>query len=116
MTHAAIYAIMALWSLGCFFLPLVAGYILIRDKFSRWEGVFVICVAWPVGCALAVLPWIMAADTKSPDLAVLKKNEWQCTVRHTQTVTTYVQSGKIMVPITNVLRVCDQYSRKGNHP
>jgi hypothetical protein len=47
---------------------------------------------------------------QGPDLATLKKSEWYCSDSHSET--TYVMSGKVLVPITS--DVCDEYSRVGH--
>lgn len=41
----------------------------------------------------------------------LKKSEWQCIATEPRTVTTYIQSGKILVPITTTYDECTQYKR-----
>lgn len=49
-------------------------------------------------------------DSKSPTIS-LKKNEFECTESHKHTSTTFVMSGKVMIPITSIIDICDNYHR-----
>lgn len=100
-----------LWSAGCFSLPLWAGYTL-WDEYEKGMAAAMLLLGWPIGVLLAVLPWAFWGQQTSPTLATLKKNEWFCTQSHPVTTTTYVQSSRVMVPITSTNRVCDQYNRR----
>lgn len=42
----------------------------------------------------------------------LRKDSWACSMSHTETTTTYIQSGKTLVPMFSTSTVCDQWSRK----
>ena len=42
----------------------------------------------------------------------LIKSEWACTGSHNVPITTYVQSGKVMVPITSNHLECTQWSKQ----
>ena len=43
----------------------------------------------------------------------LRKDEWTCIQSHKESVTTYVKSGEVMVPIATWHDVCDIYGRNG---
>ena len=57
----------------------------------------------------AIYGWYQ--DSKSPTMA-LKKSEWACTQLQTIPITTYVQSGKVMIPITTYTKQCNQWNRQ----
>ena len=107
-----VYLLCVLWSLGCFGLPLWAGFSMVRDPWDRGMGIAILLLGWPIGCFIAVLPWAFIAQERSPDLATLKKNEWACSASHTQITTTYVMVGKVMTPMVQSHQVCDQYNRR----
>lgn len=111
-----IYTLSALWSIGCLALFL---FILKQVVFPgygegpNWLGiVMVLGLALPIIVLIGLLPWAYIEYDKSPDLATLKKAEWWCSVEHPETTTTYVQSGKVMVPVTTTTMVCDQYNKR----
>jgi hypothetical protein len=60
---------------------------------------------------LPALGYALWKDAHSPTFT-LKKNEWACTQSHERPITTYVQSGKVLIPITSYERVCDTYERR----
>ena len=107
-----IYALMALFTAGCVALPIWAAISLFLDEeIGMATGVGLI--GWPLACLLGAGPWMYLADARSPVLATLHRNEWVCSESHVVPTTTYVQSGKVMVPVTSYSRVCDQYNRLG---
>lgn len=63
---------------------------------------------------LVGLPMLAYKDwkaSKSPTFT-LRKSEWACTNVQTIPVTTYVQTGKVMLPVTTNTKVCHQWSRQ----
>ena len=60
-----------------------------------------------------ILPFLfygLYLESKSPTFT-LKKDEWTITHSHTEPVTTYIMSGKVMIPITTWKEIPDQYNR-----
>ena len=60
------------------------------------------------------LPMMLYAEwqqSKSPTFT-LHKNEWACTQMQRVPITTYVTSGKVMVPITTYSDECHQWSKQ----
>lgn len=51
------------------------------------------------------------SESRSPILT-LKKSEWECTGTRSESITTYVQSGKVMVPLTTYHDVCVEYQKR----
>lgn len=105
-----IFSILAgMWSLGCIACVFCMAWAFLSDSYDRniTAGALIILVGLPLGALLAILPWALAAQSRSPDLAVLKKGQWACTATHSETHMQLV--GKVMVPQTR--RVCDAYGR-----
>ena len=75
-----VYFFATLWSLGCVFLPLWALGVLWSER-DFGPAVVTVTIVWPICCLLSILPWDFVLDNQSPDLAVLKKDEWVCTAR-----------------------------------
>jgi hypothetical protein len=107
MIFLAILGVM--WSVGCFLLPLWAVWTMF-DEGDTGLAAAMLLIGFPICVLLGCLPWAFYAEEQDPKLH-LNKTHWSCTASHNQTTTTYVMSGKIMVPITSTQRVCDQYSR-----
>jgi len=88
---------------------------LVTDFFSAGEiafmGVLGIVTYLLVGPLIIWLAYSADAYDKSPNLVTLKKHEWVCSASHQETTTTFVMSGKVMVPVTSIDTICDQYSR-----
>jgi hypothetical protein len=99
-----------LWSVGCVLLPLWGTVTLFREG-DRGMAASLLLIGFPIGCLFATLPWAFISEQKSPDLATLKKNEWRCSTSHTVVSTTYVMSGKVMIPITSSHQECNQYDK-----
>ena len=79
------------------------------DHVMTWIGIICIVVA----CLLIVVaPICFFMDAKSPTFS-LKKDEWACVKTHRKPTTTYIQSGKVLVPVARHQDVCDVYSRIG---
>ena len=55
--------------------------------------------------------WSEYQQSKSPTFE-LYKNQWTCSQSHREDTTMYVQTGKVLVPITSHDKVCDQWTRK----
>ena len=104
------YILASMWLVGCVVAPLWAAIVTWQDD-DNLICFLVLSIGLPLGCLLGILPWALIAENRSPDLATLKKNEWVCSASHVESSTTYVMSGKIMVPITSNDTVCDQYNR-----
>jgi hypothetical protein len=67
-----------------------------------------------VALLLLSIPYAMYQMWKgdnSPTVS-LNKSEWACTQTQTIPVTTYILSGKVMVPITTYSRSCTQWNRQ----
>ena len=107
-----IIALMVLWTIGCTIGPFLSSWWLFNEE-SPFAAAFMLLITLPLGCVLASIPWILYGQEVSPNLAILKKNEWVCSASHTETTTTYIKSGSVMVPITNHIQVCDQYNKIG---
>lgn len=73
-----------------------------------------ICAALvgPLAALLAAAPFALIAHESGPKLATLLQSDWQCTAAHQETTTSYVQTGKVMVPVTSTSNVCDSYGRR----
>lgn len=101
----------AMWSLGCFFLPLKGVYHLWQDNETAL-CLALLLIGWPLCIVIGILPWMVYAENQSPDLATLKKNEWTCSQSHTVVTTTMIMAGKTMVPVVTSHQECDQYNKK----
>lgn len=55
--------------------------------------------------------WSVYKQSQSPTFE-LYKNQWTCSQSHREDTTMYVQSGKVLVPVTSHEKVCDQWTRK----
>ena len=85
------------------------------DNLVDWIGerlsvVFVGFVLFIVG-VLALAIYVEFTKAQSPTIA-LRKTEWECTGTRQESTTTYVQSGKVMVPITTYHDVCVEYTKR----
>lgn len=67
--------------------------------------ILLLIVAVPFG----IYAWYKA--DQAPTFA-LRKDRWQCTAAHTETSTTYIMVGKVLVPSTRTSSVCDQWSAR----
>ena len=61
--------------------------------------------------ALPVLGYAWWKQSNSPTFT-LYKNQWACTNMQRVPITTYVQSGNVMVPVTTYADECHQWSRQ----
>lgn len=68
-------------------------------------AILAICVGLPLGLYALVM------DSQSPTMQ-LRKADWACTQSQTIPITTYVMSGKVMVPITTYTSQCNQWNRQ----
>lgn len=105
-----VYILSALWAAGCLAVAIGVGFYMWRD-IGRIAGVVFWITMTPLCALLGAVPFMAIADAKSPTLATLKKGQWACTARHSETVTTMVPAGKVLVPNTTTRVVCDQYTR-----
>ena len=79
----------------------------VADRFAVViVGIFLIIVA---GFAFLIDAFIR--DSQAPTIA-LRKTEWACTGTRREAVTTYVQIGKVLTPITTYYDVCVEYSKR----
>ena len=75
-------------------------------------------IEWAIIAAIAFLfsaiIYAAYAESQRPGFT-LKKADWNCTVSHEESTTTYVNTGTgnniILIPITTTSAVCDQWSR-----
>jgi hypothetical protein len=104
------YVLAAMWTLGCIGAVIAVTGLLWTDG-SRIPAFLCLATGLPVAVVCGALPWVIAADEAGPDLATLTKDEWRCTAQHTRTSTSYIMSGKVLVPVTSTHEVCDQYGR-----
>ncbi len=77
---------------------------------DRMAVVFVGFVLGVIGVVVGLV-YLMYADSQSPEI-VLRKSEWQCTGTRKESVTIYVQVGKVMVPQTTYHDVCVEYNKR----
>ena len=77
------------------------------------ENVF----SWFILVCLIILPLFLGLiiyaaweDGKSPTIT-LKKSEWMVTHTRPITTTTYILSGKVLIPLTTTTEEPDQYTR-----
>lgn len=82
------------------------------------EWVFENVVTWlMVGAVAAVvlfliaLPFIIYADMQAERFA-LKKAEWACSASVERPITTYIQSGNVMIPVTTYSKHCTQWTER----
>jgi len=101
----------ALFTFGCVVMPVYAAIWLWNDR-ERGPAIVCMTIVWPITIVIGALPWLAYADSQSPVLATLHKNEWLCAASHSVTTTTYVKSSNVLVPMTTTHQVCDQYARK----
>lgn len=64
-------------------------------------------LAFVIGIPFAV--YAFYKESQSPTFE-LRKDEWTCSASVERQSTTYVQSGNVMVPITNYYNHCTQWS------
>lgn len=60
---------------------------------------------------LIVAPFAIYADMKAERFS-LRKDEWSCSASVERPVTTYIQSGNVMIPITSYTKHCTQWSER----
>lgn len=78
------------------------------DNFLPWIVIAALLSA-VIGLPVAGYFWWQASQ--SPTLT-LTKSEWACTQSQTVPITTYVQSGTVMIPLTTYTKECHQWSRQ----
>jgi hypothetical protein len=86
--------------------------------FGVFEGVmkYIVMPVLIIAIVLLILalPFILHAtwkQSKSPTFT-LHKNEWACTNMQRIPITTYIQSGNVMVPVTTYSNECHQWSKQ----
>lgn len=110
MGEALIYGLSALWSLGCIGLSVWSIVWTLRE--NEWVMAAVAgFIGLPIAALLAIMPWAFIAQTQSPNLAVLKKNEWVCTETRTETTMMPVATGRTTTIVPTIHSVCIVYAR-----
>ena len=77
-------------------------------------GMCVFLLAIIVGAlavAAAILAPFIIADAREPNFS-LKKAEWGCTASHQAVIHGGYMSGKVWIPTTSIVTVCDQWTRR----
>lgn len=79
----------------------------------RWDFELVLASVLIGGVVLLIgfLGYSGYVQSKTPTFT-LYKNQWACTNLQTIPITTYMQSGNVMVPITTYSQECHQWSRQ----
>lgn len=72
---------------------------------------FVILAAVLLFVGVPVVALSAYIDSKSPSFS-LRKDQWSCSASVERSTTTYVQSGKVMVPVTNYYNHCVQWTEQ----
>lgn len=103
-----LYTLAAMWALGT---AGVAIYFVVEEVTFAITKVIVTLLLIPMWFVIGVIPLTYVHEKSGPKLATLLKSEWQCVNSHSEQSTTYVQSGKVMVPVTSTTDVCDAYGR-----
>ena len=78
------------------------------DQVMPWLMVLAVAA---VVLFLVALPFIIYADMTAERFS-LKKAEWSCSASVERPVTTYIQSGSVMVPMTTYTKHCTQWSER----
>lgn len=94
-----------MWAIGL--LMAVGGFVFYMLE-EVWHKVIGGLLLVPVWALTGLSPLGILAHETGPELATLLKSEWVCDSEHSET--TYVMSGKVMVPRTS--QVCDVYKRR----
>lgn len=76
---------------------------------DRMAVVAVLLILFVVGGSILFI--YAAYKNSQSETFTLRKLEWTCTATHREATTVYVQSGKVLVPITTYHDVCDAYAR-----
>lgn len=92
---------------GCA-LGTVGLYFLMWREVNLIFKVILALVFLPMVAILVLAPFLILAKENSLDLALLKKQDWECALSHDESK--MVMVGKVLIPRT--VTVCDQYSRK----
>jgi hypothetical protein len=101
-----------MWSIGWVALAIWAAAFLIAE--GEWvPGILAALIGFPIAIFVALLPWAIAQDIASPDLATLKKGEWACSATRTETTMMPITSGKTTTMVPTTRSVCTAYVRTG---
>lgn len=73
--------------------------------------IFILGIMVFIILGVPVVGYGLYRSSQSPTFS-LRKDEWACTRSEPRTTTTYVMSGKVMVPITTTTRHCTQWSEQ----
>lgn len=112
-----------IWLVGIFIAMISIGIIIMiislaSSAFNSFYGDSVLAcitlfIVMPIGFAIIFFMWTGWYESYfSEQITVtLNQKEWVCSASHSETSSSFVQSGKVMVPITTQHQVCDQYNR-----
>lgn len=86
------------------------------DAFSSWcdkhiGWVMTIIAVLVFAAVVGLLWWATEEEAKKPHFTLVK-DQWHCTESHSQTYTSFIMVGKVMVPQVHTRQVCDQYNRR----
>lgn len=98
------------WAIGTLACMIALVKHLYEDS-GNTASVIGFCVLFPLSAVIAALPFALILESRSPNLAVLKKNEWACTSTRTETFLMPVVSGNNTTMVPSVRSVCIRYSR-----
>lgn len=105
---ALFYALAALWAAGTFGACL---FTLMDDVFSGAAKAVGSAILLPVWVLFGLGPLAVIQHESGPELTTLLKSEWHCAASHSETSTTYMMVGKVLVPSVHTTNVCDLYAR-----
>jgi len=103
------YVLATLWAVGLFAVCVYFTQDICNTNIGKF---FTACLLLPIWVIMGLAPFAFIHHQTGDVEATLLKSEWQCSGGHNETSTSFVQSGKVMVPITSTHFVCDQYNRK----
>lgn len=86
------------------------------DDFLNWcdehMGWVMTIIAVLVVAAVVWLGWWIAKEEAKKSHFTLVRDQWHCTESHSQTYTSFIMVGKVIVPQVRTRQVCDQYNRR----
>ena len=78
---------------------------------EQWGAIIMVLFGMTALAFVLLLVLGAVEEAKSP-VFTLHKNEWVCSMEHTQVNTTFMLSGKTMIPLTTSVTICDRYDRR----
>lgn len=110
MISLALYGLLTLWVIGVAF-AIIATVTMVWRETNAPHASVAACLMIPIGVLAILIAFALVERPKTPNLVTLKKGEWLCTASHRQPITTITVVGKVVVPNTTTVTICDQYSR-----